>query len=145
MSEPSPIDESAGQVIRRRRRRIVRHVREKTPEPTAKGGPTVRHSDEDDDDRNESLVVTDETTSSSAAGNHASDRSNAVKHGVSSHRSKILSLRDRGVGPSISFRSQSSPRVADETAANASAAVGTENGGLGTLLRQVKRSLSSPR
>lgn len=144
MSEPSPIDESAGQVVRRRRRRIVRHVREKTPDPSAKGGPTFRHSDEDENDANENSV-TDETTSSSVAGNHANDRSNAVKHvSGSSHRSKILSLRDRGVGPSISFRSQSSPRAADETA-NASTAVSSESGGLGSLLRQVKRSMSSPR
>lgn len=141
MSEPSPIDESAGQVVRRRRRRIVRHVREKTPEPSSKNDPRLRHSDEDDINENS---VTDETTSSSVAGNHAGERSDAVKHSGSSHRSKILSLRDRGVGPSISFRSQSSPRVADE-GNNLSTDVVGDNDGLGSMLRQVKRSLSSPR
>lgn len=142
MSEaPPPIDEPAGPVVRRRRRRIVRHVREKTPEPSAKGGPTLRrHSDEDDDtvDGDGGLRA---APSSSADGNHVGEMSSAVKHSGSSHRSKILSLRDRGVGPSISFRSQSSPRVADETI-NANAA---SNVGLGSLLRQVKRSMSSPR
>lgn len=87
-------------VVIRRRRKIIRHTREKTPEPTIRsGGLKTKYSDDE--------------SSSTAEQNIGSSRpkmkSVSTGTGISVHRSKILSRRDKGIGTSV--RSQSTPRV----------------------------------
>lgn len=88
-------------VVIRRRRKIIRQHREKTPEPTIKsGGSKIKYSDDE--------------SSSTAEQNSSNSRprmkSVSTGTGISVHRSKILSRRDKGIGTSA-VRSQSTPRV----------------------------------
>ncbi|KAG4069120.1 hypothetical protein HA402_008431 [Bradysia odoriphaga] len=114
-----------GPVVVRRRRKIIRQHREKTPEPTIKsGGAKTKYSDDE--------------SSSTAEQNGSNSRprmkSVSTGPGISIHRSKILSRRDKGIGTSA-FRSQSTPRVE-----------GNQEYGETLISRPVKhRSLSSPR
>lgn len=93
-----------GPVVIRRRRKIIRQHREKTPEPTIKGGGGAKTKYSDDE------------SSSTAEQNGSNSRprmksvSIGTGPGISVHRSKILSRRDNGVGTSA-IRSQSTPRV----------------------------------
>lgn len=90
-----------GPVVIRRRRKIIRQHREKTPEPTLKSGvPKTKYSD-------------DESSSTAEQnGNNSRPKMKSVSTGtgVSVHRSKILGRRDKGIGTSA-IRSQSTPRV----------------------------------
>lgn len=112
-------------VVIRRRRKIIRHTREKTPEPTIKsGGLKTKYSDD------ESSSTAEQNSNSS----RPKMKSVATGTGISVHRSKILSRRDKGIG--IAVRSQSTPRVE------------TNQEYIDTLIsnRPLKhRSLSSPR
>lgn len=86
-------------VVVRRRRKILRHQREKTPEPTAKTGIKIKYSD-------------DESSSAAERGGPDEPRQSPrlfVASRPSSHRSKILSRRDKGCNTSA-IRSQSTPR-----------------------------------
>lgn len=110
-------------IVVRRRRRIAR-LREKTPEPSAKsGGVKPKYSD-------------DESSSTADQGNESRPNSacTSISTGMSAHRSKILNRRDKGCGNS-GLRSQSQPRKEVEEA----------NLDIALQIRQVKRSLSSPR
>lgn len=111
-------------VVIRRRRKIIRQYREKTPEPTIKsGGSKTKYSDDE--------------SSSTAEQNSSKPKMKSVSTGtgISVHRSKILGRRDKGIGTSA-IRSQSTPRVE------------CSQGNVETLIssRPTKhRSLSSPR
>lgn len=86
-------------VVIRRRRKIIRQHREKTPEPTIKsGGAKKKYSDDE--------------SSSTAEQNSSRPKMKSVSSGtgISVHRSKILGRRDKGIGTSA-VRSQSTPRV----------------------------------
>lgn len=146
-------------VVVRRRRRVARHVREKTPEPTSKsvgcGGSenVIKQKCSDD----ESSGTTETATNTSVNEQNTSIKSTATIQQtievpvtdvpappspssartplISAHRSKILSRRDKTIGTSA-VRSRSTPRP-DESKPTDS--------GVFALLRQAKRSLSSPR
>ncbi len=90
-----------GPVVIRRRRKIIRQHREKTPEPTIKsGGAKTKYSDD------ESSSTAEQSNSNS----RPKTKSVSTGPGISVHRSKILSRRDKGIGTS-GVRSQSTPRV----------------------------------
>lgn len=91
-----------GPVVIRRRRKIIRPSRDKTPEPTVKsGGVKTKYSDDESS-----------STAEQNAGSNSRPRMISVSTGpgISVHRSKILSRRDKGIGTSA-VRSQSTPRV----------------------------------
>lgn len=165
VENPNEICENIDAPVVRRRRRIVRHhVREKTPEPSKNGGNAKQKYSDDESSTAEMTGgstsskkshhrsqqhATDASTNTAAAASlptpplvDANDDSSqhtptvpVVKSAaMSAHRSKILSRRDRSIG-SAAVRSQSTPR--DESKANDS--------GITLLIRQAKRSLSSPR
>lgn len=243
-------NDTSNPVVRRRRRRIIRHVREKTPEPSARGvggsesgvDRSYRYSDEDAFEVTVSTAATAMSTSfdenavvdasmlmrrrtaatacaatvsvadfgavdaaatiitdgdvgvvSVASGTTTTPTTASTKPSINvrvttttttptttpvtvtttttatptpttatttttlpttsaaaagTHRSKILMMRDRGVGPSKAIRSQSSPRIATSETQPADAVDdATEAGYSGgdTLPRPVKRSLSSQR
>ena len=141
-------EEDTPKVVVRRRRRIVRHVREKTPEPSSKPGYKEKFSD----DESPTNVSNNNIGEKSTENGHAvrvvdttenvptatSKTSTARKSPImSAHRSKILSRRDKAVGTSA-VRSQSTPRA--ETNNEDKEPVEKVS-----IFRQVKRSLSSPR
>lgn len=139
MSENKDVDV----VVVRRRRKIIRHQREKTPEPTIKSGIKPKYSDDESSSAAERGVNTITLTipSSSASKTKTSATTTSPEAvgtatGVrgSSHRSKILSRRDKAVGTSA-VRSQSTPR--DENKSGSPPLV--------SILRPPKRSLSTPR
>lgn len=113
-------------VVIRRRRKIIRQYREKTPEPTIKsGGSKTKYSDD------ESSSTAEQNTSSA----RPKMKSVSTGTGISVHRSKILNRRDKGIGTSA-VRSQSTPRV-ESSQANVEILISN---------RPTKhRSLSSPR
>lgn len=132
-----------GVVVVRRRRKIIRHVREKTPEPTIKSGIKPKYSDDESSSAAErgvdtitltipSISKTTATTTSAAAAAATVGTATGIRG--SSHRSKILSRRDKAVGTSA-VRSQSTPRVENKTGSPP----------LVSILRPPKRSLSTPR
>lgn len=169
VEKPNEFSENIDAPVVRRRRRIVRHhVREKTPEPSKNGGAKQKYSD----DESSTAEMTGGSTSSKKSHHRSQQRATdastntaatasptastnplvetideppndvpsqptlaVVKSAaMSAHRSKILSRRDRSIG-SAAIRSQSTPR--DESKANDS--------GITLLIKQAKRSLSSPR
>lgn len=111
-------------VVIRRRRKIVRQHREKTPEPTIKsGGAKTKYSDDE----------SSSTAEQNSGNSRPKMKSVSTGPGISVHRSKILGRRDKGIGTSA-VRSQSTPRVESNQ----------EN--VEILIRPTKhRSLSSPR
>lgn len=128
----------------RRRRRIARQQREKTPEPVARtGGVMPKYSDDESSSATDLERRRIETTviKSSPTGQH----SNVA------YREKILSRRDRYRRTSPVVRSQSTPRQlqpGDEqaTLSGADEKAASESGGrVIRILRQAKRSLSIPR
>lgn len=149
-------------VVVRRRRRVVRHVREKTPEPTSKsvgcGGneDVVKQKVSDDEssgaaetaintsvnEQNTSIKnikttqPTEENVQEPVAGvPPPPSPSSARTPLISAHRSKILNRRDKTLGSSA-VRSHSTPRPDESKPAD---------NGIMSLIRQAKRSLSSPR
>lgn len=128
-----------GVVVVRRRRKIIRHQREKTPEPTIKSGIKPKYSDDESSSAAERYVDTvtlkiPSTTIGKTTSTPKTSSSPPTQVKGSSHRSKILSRRDKAVGTSA-VRSQSTPR--DENKSSSPPLV--------SILRQPKRSLSSPR
>lgn len=141
----------------RRRRRIARQQREKTPEPIAKvGGVKPKYSDEEssstttttpteyDRQHGNNLTGNGRTklkTSNSSGGGSGPYNSNVA------YREKILSRRDRGHKTSNELvRSHSQPRVLDPNAISDGEKSANETGKhVIKFLRQAKRSLSIPR
>lgn len=133
--------------IARRRRRIARQQREKTPEPIAKtGGTRPKYSDEESSSAtdfnhpslvSERLIRTKPKTSSVACGSNTG------------YRNKILNRRDKASGTSTVARSQSTPRPTNHQVNDASSLEDRGNSSSGSnvmsFLRQAKRSLSIPR
>lgn len=165
VEKPKEISENIDAPVVRRRRRIVRHhVREKTPEPSKIGGSSKQKCSDDESSTAETTGgstsskkshhrsqqnATDASTNTAAAASPAQLVETIVElndvpsqptapivksAAMSAHRSKILSRRDRSIS-TAAVRSQSTPR--DESKANDS--------GITLLIRQAKRSLSSPR
>lgn len=133
--------------IARRRRRIARQQREKTPEPIAKtGGPRPKYSDEESSsttDFNNPILVTERLIRSKPKMTSVACGSNT------GYRNKILNRRDKASGISPTARSQSTPRPANHQANDASSIEDRGNSSSGSnvlsFLRQAKRSLSIPR
>lgn len=134
--------------IARRRRRIARQQREKTPEPIAKtGGSRPKYSDE------ESSSTTDFNNPSQTVERMVRTKSKplTVSCGTNTtYRNKILNRRDKACGTSSgSSRSQSTPRPTNPQANDGSSLEDRGNSSSGSnvisFLRQAKRSLSIPR
>lgn len=125
----------------RRRRRIARHQREKTPDPAAKPNGTRRtYSDEESSSTNEvnSSLLSDESGTSRTRTNH----SNVA------YRNKILGYRDRGCGGTSVVRSKSTPRSQTNETSGEPAEALPRNSSSNQVLaffQQAKRSLSIPR
>lgn len=136
MDEPS----RDGPGVVRRRRRIARHQREKTPDPTAKPNGIQRmYSDEESSSTNEFTTPLQSDGSESAR--IKTNSSNTA------YRNKILSYRDRGCGSSA-IRSKSTPRPEpNETTGDATSAMPRNSSSNQVLafFQQAKRSLSIPR
>lgn len=146
----------------RRRRRIARQQREKTPEPIAKtGGVKPKFSD---DESSSTTTTTNEyekrrtnpamilgttrvkvknTSNSSGAG--SGNSSNVA------YREKILNRRDRAIRPATIVRSQSTPRVVPPDSPTPGSPTpecrspSDTSGNVVRFLRKAKRSLSIPR
>lgn len=143
----------------RRRRRIARQQREKTPEPVAKTGIKPKFSD----DESSSTTTTPNEfekrrTSSTSAQNNSrlkaktASNSSGAGSGNSSnvaYREKILNRRDRAARPASLVRSHSTPRELQDLQAELSPAEEQKpsdtSGNLIRYLRKAKRSLSIPR
>lgn len=141
----------------RRRRRIARQQREKTPEPIAKtGGVKPKFSD----DESSSTTTTNEyekkrTTPAMILGTSrvkvksTSNSSGAGSGGNSSnvaYREKILNRRDRATRPATIVRSQSQPRVVPpDSPTPESKSPSDTSGNVVRFFRKAKRSLSIPR
>lgn len=141
----------------RRRRRIARQQREKTPEPIAKtGGVKPKFSD---DESSSTTTTTNEyekrrsnpamilgTTRvkvknvSNSSGAGSGNSSNVA------YREKILSRRDRSTRPASIVRSQSTPRVLPtDSPTPESKSPSDTSGNVVRFFRKAKRSLSIPR
>lgn len=138
------MDESSdrdGPAVLRRRRRIARHQREKTPDPVTKSNGTKRmYSDEESSSTNEfhSPLLSDESGNSRTRTN----QSNVA------YRNKILSYRDRGCGTSSMVRSKSTPRSQMKKTLDEIVTPIQRNSSSNHVLaffQQAKRSLSIPR
>lgn len=142
----------------RRRRRIARQQREKTPEPAAKvGGIRPKISDDESSSttttpnefekrRTNPAVVLGSTrvksrTASNSSGGESRQSSNLT------YREKILSRRDRGQRPATAARSQSTPReIPLELPVSDSDKLPSESSGnVVRFFQKAKRSLSIPR
>lgn len=138
----------------RRRRRIARQQREKTPEPIAKvGGVKPRYSDEES-----SSTTTTANEYERRNVNHLTGLSNRPKSKAAStssggscansnvtYREKILNRRDRAQNREL-IRSHSTPRQLQPDAISDGEKSGNETGKqVINFLRQAKRSLSIPR
>lgn len=135
----------------RRRRRIARQQREKTPEPIARtGGIAPTYSDEESSSttdlerrRIEPTIIKSSPTSS---GSGVTGQNSNV-----AYREKILNRRDRYRRTSPVVRSQSTPRQLQPGDEQATLSGGDEKAASETggrvirILRQAKRSLSIPR
>lgn len=138
------MDESSdrdGPAVLRRRRRIARHQREKTPDPVAKSNGIKRmYSDEESSSTNEfhSSLMSDESGNSRTRTN----QSNVA------YRNKILSYRDRGCGTSSMVRSKSTPRSQTKKPTDEIVTPIQRNSSSNQVIaffQQAKRSLSIPR
>lgn len=140
-------------VVQRRRRRISRHTREQTPEPST--GRIEYHNSNNNsnsninnnnnninnkysNDENSSLDRSSDNLPSADDGKRRSDSKRSIIRSAlnfSGHKNKILNMRDKKIHAS-SIRSQSQPR--DEKIIP-----GTPE--IFSLLRRAKRSISAPR
>lgn len=141
----------------RRRRRIARQQREKTPEPIAKiGGIKPTYSDDESSSTTNTTANEYEPrilpeqygnqrikskTGSTSSGNATYSSSNAA------YREKILNRRDRANKTAHELvRSQSQPRQLQPNAISDGERCGNDSGKpVIRFLRQAKRSLSIPR
>lgn len=142
----------------RRRRRILRQQREKTPEPIAKtGGIKPRYSD--DESSSTTTTTTNEyekrrvnpavvqgnirvktKTPSNSSGGGSANSSNVA------YREKILNRRDRATRPVTIVRSQSTPRqLSPDSPTSESKSPSETSGNIIRYLKKAKRSLSIPR
>lgn len=148
----------------RRRRRIARQQREKTPEPLAKASTAVKSQKYSDDESSSTTTTTNEnekrrtnatatilTGSTLRSTKVASNSSGAGSGGHSSnvaYREKILQRRDRGHHhrPTL-VRSQSQPREIppDSPTPEPKIMPSDSSGNVIRFLRKAKRSLSIPR
>lgn len=142
----------------RRRRRIARQQREKTPEPIAKtmGGVKPKFSD---DESSSTTTTTNEyekrrTNSGMILGTtrvkvkNASNSSGAGSGNNSNvaYREKILNRRDRATRPATIVRSQSTPReLPPDSPTPESKSPSDTSGNVVRFFRKAKRSLSIPR
>lgn len=141
----------------RRRRRIARQQREKTPEPISKvGGIKPKFSDDESSSttttpneferrRSNTVTVPDSIrirpkTASVSSGDGSRNYSNVA------YRDKILNRRDRSQRPTQFARSQSQPReLVPDSPTPELKAPSNSSGNVIRFLRQAKRSLSIPR
>lgn len=145
--------------IMRRRRRIARQQREKTPEPIAKtGGVRPKYSDEESSSttdfnnrsaaRNERRVKSKTASTSSGGGSGGGGGNGSSATSNIAYRNKILNRRDRATGPmSGVVRSQSTPRSMEPEHKNEGQQTDERSSGSSNVmsfLRQAKRSLSIP-
>ncbi|XP_031621642.1 uncharacterized protein LOC116339746 [Contarinia nasturtii] len=148
--------------IMRRRRRIARQQREKTPEPIAKiGGIKPKYSDDESSSTTTTAtpneydkrrtnpatiilgttkVKTTKTTSNSSGEGSHRNSSNVA------YREKILNRRDRASRPISIIRSQSTPReIPPDSPTTDEKAPSETSGNVVRFFRKAKRSLSIPR
>lgn len=142
----------------RRRRRLARQQREKTPEPSAKTG-AVKPQKYSDDESSSTTTTANEyeqrrtnavaTLSGGKKSKAASNSSGAGSgHGSSNlaYREKILQRRDRGHHRPALVRSQSQPReIPPESPTPDRKMPSDSSGNVIRFLRKAKRSLSIPR
>lgn len=148
----------------RRRRRLARQQREKTPEPLAKIG-AVKPQKFSDDESSSTTTTTNEneqrrtnatatilsgTTRSLRSSKTASNSSGAGSGGHNSnvaYREKILQRRDRGHHRTTAVvRSQSQPReIPPDSPTPKQKMPSDSSGNVIRFLRKAKRSLSIPR
>lgn len=141
----------------RRRRRIARQQREKTPEPAAKtGGIRPKISDDESSSTtttpneferrhtNPAIVLGNirvkPRTQSNSSGGEGRNNSNVA------YREKILNRRDRAQRPATIVRSQSTPReLPPESPVSDNKLPSDSSGNVVRFFRKAKRSLSIPR
>lgn len=135
----------------RRRRRIARQQREKTPEPLAKSG---NQKPKYSDDESSSTTANEYEKRTNTAGifgttrirvKSGSNSSGGEKSGNTSnvaYRDKILNRRDRAQRTVV--RSQSQPRIPPDSP-TPEPAPSDSSGNVIRFLRKAKRSLSIPR
>lgn len=144
----------------RRRRRIARQQREKTPEPLAKSG-AVKPQKYSDDESSSTTTTANEneqrrsnataTILSRATSNSSGGGAGSGSHGHSNvaYREKILQRRDRGHHQHhrpVVARSQSQPREIPPDSPTPSQKMPSDSSGnVIRFLRKAKRSLSIPR
>lgn len=140
----------------RRRRRIARQQREKTPEPIAKiGGIKPTYSDEESSSTtNTTANEYERRISPDQYGNQriksktgSTCSGNATYSSNAAYREKILNRRDRANKTAYELvRSQSQPRQSQPDAISDGEKSGNDSGKpVIRFLRQAKRSLSIPR
>lgn len=137
----------------RRRRRIARQQREKTPEPISKNGAKQKYSDEESSsttttpneyERLRGSRLKSKTVSTSSGGEGSRNSSNVA------YRDKIVnrSRRDRGVGTVVTVaRSHSTPRqIEPEPVKPVTEEKSHNESGKNVIkfLQKAKRSLSIP-
>lgn len=142
----------------RRRRRIARQQREKTPEPLAKSG-AVKPQKYSDDESSSTTTTANEneqrrsnataTILSRATSNSSGGGAGSGSHSNVAYREKILQRRDRGHHqhhrPTVA-RSQSQPREIPPDSPTPSQKMPSDSSGnVIRFLRKAKRSLSIPR
>lgn len=144
------MDESDGPAILRRRRRIARHQRERTPNPDVKPNGQSQcpmYSDEESSstttDYHQRIILTDDSRDS-RNGRPRTNMSNTA------YRNKILSYRDRNLGNAAVVRSRSTPRspakqMVDEATETSSIRRNGSSNQVLAFFQQAKRSLSIPR
>lgn len=141
----------------RRRRRIARQQREKTPEPIAKtGGIRPKYSDDESSSTTttaneydlkrinpiviEGNVRVKPKTQSNSSGGGSGNSSNVA------YREKILNRRDRGNRPATIVRSRSTPRqLSPDSPTSETKSPSDTSGNIIRYLKKAKRSLSIPR
>lgn len=146
-SVENKMDESDGPAVLRRRRRIARHQRERTPNPEVKPNGQQRplYSDEESSsttDCNRPLLTDD--SRDSCNGRVRTNTSNTA------YRNKILSYRDKACGGTSVVRSKSTPRsqakkMVDEATETTTISRNGSSNHVLAFLQQAKRSLSIPR
>lgn len=144
--------------IMRRRRRIARQQREKTPEPIAKiGGHKPKFSDDESSSTTNTPNEYEKRRTNPASVTHGTTRvkkttsnsSGEDRHRNSSnvaYREKILNRRDRASRPITIIRSQSTPReIPPDSPTTDDRAPSNTSGNIVRFFRKTKRSLSIPR
>lgn len=131
----------------RRRRRIARQQREKTPEPIAKTGG-VKHKFSDEESSSTTTTPNEyERLRNSRLKSKATSTSSGGSNSNMAYREKILNRRDRAHGVVKVARSHSQPRQLEpeEMKAVEEKASHDDSGNVIKFFQKAKRSLSIPR